>query len=228
MPGYAQERISEARLKSFAKEYIVEPGTKFPFLDTIGVLEEYKGFFMAVAMHTAKINTSTLQKVVREVYKVDSNQAQSFAQCLVNAFSHVRKAVRKASSGSKLAPVLKDINLQMQRGEGKVDLPFVSFESTTPCKIEPCKVEPSSPPPKPKFTPCASEPRALKGCPSSPTSVMEIYGFTKVKVEKTEVKLEKTKAEAVLICMRALEQLFHHHETCIRYSHAHTHISVSC
>ena len=118
--------IDYQRLDTLMKERIKDVGPRYKHLDDYGVLEEYKDFFLACAAETAKLNGASLAKIAKELFKMPPHDATMWGGIVSRAFSAARIAWDKASTGSKLPAVVKEISLAMQAGKGKASMPFIS------------------------------------------------------------------------------------------------------
>jgi hypothetical protein len=191
--------IEYDRLEALVKEHIEEVGAKYKHLDDYGVIEEYKSFYIAVAVESAKLNPVALAKVAKNLFKLPCHDATTWSGIVARAFNVARIAWGKASTGAKLPAAVRDVSLAMQAGRGQGDMPYVSCRATAPLErgrsSSHMKQELSSPPPSKRLKQDASAQRKLEPVISSPSAVLRLYAAPAIKQEKVPVKQEQVLGE---------------------------------
>ena len=166
-------------LEECVKVGIKEPGTSYLVADPLSVLKSYEDFFQLAASRTGRLNPSAVAKCGRSQFGLTQVEGQLFGQSLAGAFSHMKRAGDKLTTGEKADPLLVRLYRLMKDEPGEPSSSSVvkqeAGQKDPPVKKEAMESEP--PGKKVKAEP-------TDGPVLSPSKVLSIYGHVGVKKEQ--------------------------------------------
>jgi hypothetical protein len=164
MANRSKQTINLVKLKEIGKASLPDPNTDYYLSDDVNVVVSHHcKFFMAVALHTKRLNPVSLSQLGKDLFQLQKRESELYGESLASAFSHCMTAgspnvlsVYKAAS--------KDG--QVKKDGVKAEVKEEGLSS---------KRESSSPPPRPSKT--------LKPCLSSPSQIASLYACRSVHVK---------------------------------------------
>ena len=127
--------ISHSTLKELMKQHIGEVTDEWmeASSDHIFTIKLYKDFFVAVGHWTARLNSVAIAQVAESQWKLGKQKARLFGTAKESAFSYVKKAGDKATSGTKFSAEVKELYKAMTGKPLQASVP-VKAEASVPVK----------------------------------------------------------------------------------------------
>ena len=139
----SQCTLEFGQLEEMMKINIPSPGNKYLILEPVELVKEYKLFFASAAACTTRLNAGAVSKCAVSLFAMSNHEASMFGQSLAKAFSAMKAAGDKASTGAKLTGDVKDVYSSLKTKAS------IKFEATPVKKeqrqLKKMKLEPGSP-----------------------------------------------------------------------------------